>query len=150
MKIVFLTEEYVDAFAAYCREALATDEPEHIVYDSVSEEEIRTFLNDPFYQGTTSLLAIDDGQVVAQLEYHFYGVSANNYRMAYVNWVYTLKSHRRQGIAKALFRRFEDECRKNNVNQYYLIQDEDAGEFYEHFDGGSVSLSRIRRKNICE
>ena len=150
MEFVFLTEEYVQPYLDFCREALETDEPENLVFDHVSEEEVRRFLTEPFYQNTKNILAVEHGKVVAQLEYHFYGVIADNYRMAYVDWVYTLKSHRKQGIAKELFRRFEEECRKHDINQYYLIQSKEAEAFYGRFEGGSVSADHIRRKNICQ
>ena len=150
MEIVFLTEEYVDAYLSYIKTALTEDEADDLVYDHVSEEEVRNFLTDPFYCNTKNLLALENGKVIGQLEYHFYGVLADNYRMAYVDWVHTLKSYRKHGVAKMLFRRFEEECRKNRINQYYLIQAEKAQGFYERFEGASTWEDRILRKTICE
>lgn len=149
MNIITLSEENVDLYLKYCQEALVTDEAETLVYDHASETEVLTFLRDPFYKNTKNLLAMEDGKVVGQLEYHFYGVLADNYRMAYVDWVHTLKSYRKRGVAKALFKQFEEDCRRNRINQYYLIQSGVAQEFYNHFSNASFSQDRILRKDIC-
>ncbi len=150
MKIVFLTEEYLEPYVDYCREALSSDESEDLVFDHVCEEEVVKFLTDPFYQNTKNLLAVENGKVIGQLEYHFYGVLADHYRMAYVDWIHTLKSYRKQGVARALFARFEEECCKQRINQYYLIQAENAKGFYDKFGEASSSTELILRKNICD
>ena len=42
--------------------------------------------------------------------------------MAYVDWVYVLKAHRHKGIAQMLFAELEKDCKKHNIDQYYLIR----------------------------
>lgn len=68
--------------------------------------------------------------------------------MAYVNWVYVAKARRHQGVAQALFRAFEKECRKNHINEYFLIQAQNpnAAKFYGSFTHATSENEPILRK----
>lgn len=139
--------EYVD----YLKTALA-EEPDLMFVDNVDEEGIRRRVEDPFFNKTMSILAKIDGQVVGRIEYHFYGCLQDGYKMAYVDWIYVLKSFRHQGIARKLFAEFEKDCLKNDINQYYLIRakNHEADSFYTHFDGVELIDSPILRKTFKE
>lgn len=144
-----LTAETVDAYLSYLHKAME-EEPDEMTADTVDEAGIRSRVLDPFYQNTVSILAMDDGTVLGRIEYHFYGCMQDGYRMAYVDWVYVLKEHRHKGIAQALFRVFEDECRMHKIDQYYLIRAEnsDADKFYKSFENVELTCSPILRRQL--
>ncbi len=124
----------VDKYIRYLQLAMVA-EPDEMTIESVDSEQIKETLTDPFYQNCESILAIDNGEVVGRIEYHFYGCVQGGYRMAYVSWVYVLPQERHKGIAQKLFSLFEDECRKNRINQYRLIRstNPNASRFYNSF-----------------
>lgn len=70
--------------------------------------------------------------------------------MAYVDWVYVLKAHRHRVIAQALFRAFEEECRANRIDQYFLIrsEEENANRFYGKFRNAELSYVSVLRKDL--
>ena len=41
--------------------------------EAVDREGLRRRVKDPFYQNTTSILAMENDQVLGRIEYHFYG-----------------------------------------------------------------------------
>lgn len=143
----------IELYLAYLREAF-TEEPQEMTAEAIDEEGIRRRIQDPFYQNTKSILALEneDGaeRVVGRLEYHFYGCLQDGYRMAYVDWVYVLPKFRHRGIAQGLFRFFEGECCKHDIDQFYLIRSEkkEADRFYRAFAGASLSMEPFLRKEI--
>lgn len=149
MEIQRLSPETVDSYLVYLRKAVE-NEPEMMWTDSVDEEGIRNRVMDPFYQNTVSLLAVEEGQVLGRIEYHFYGCMQDGYRMAYVDWIYVLKEHRHKGIAQALFLEFERNCKENGIDQYFLIRAEnkDADRFYMAFENVELSNSPTLRKQL--
>lgn len=144
MHIEPLSQENIRSYLDYLRQALA-DEPDMMWIDRVDEEAI--LKNLPL---TTSLVAVEAGNILGRLEYHFYPCLQDGYRMAYVNWVYVARPHRHRGVAQALFRAFEEECRKNEIDQYYLIQARNPGaaKFYGSFENAESVEERILRKNL--
>lgn len=150
MRIEILNKNNVDNYLKYLKKAFEL-EPEMMIGEFYDEDGIRLRINDPFYMNTKSLLAINDNNdVIGRLEYHFYGCMQDGYRMAYVDWVYVLKESRHMGVAQGLFKAFELECKKNNINQYYLIRakNKDADKFYKSFLDVSLSDEPLLRKNI--
>ena len=144
-----LSNDNVNEYIEYLKIAMS-EEPDLMFADAVDEKGIKSRVADSFFNKTTSILAKIDGNVVGRIEYHFYGCLQDGYRMAYVDWVYVLKSYRHQGIAQKLFAEFENDCVRNNINQYYLIcaRNEDADRFYKHFADVELVESSILRKNI--
>ena len=116
--------------------------------DTVDEAGIKERIADPFYSRTTSILAKVDGSVVGRIEYHFYGCMQDGQRMAYVDWVYVLKSFRHRGIARGLFAEFEKDCAANHIDQYYLIRakNEEADRFYGCFENAELGETPLLRK----
>lgn len=149
MEIQMLNSATVDRYLDYLKNAIEND-PEMMWTDTVDEEGIRNRVNDPFYQNTVSLLAVEDGNVLGRIEYHFYGCMQDGYRMAYVDWVYVLKEHRHQGIAQALFLAFEEDCREHQIDQYFLIRAENpnADRFYKSFESVELAHSPTLRKQL--
>ena len=86
-----LNEQNVEHYIAYLKLAMQ-QEPDMMTVDEIDEKGIRTRLRDSFYEKSTSILAMENNQVVGRIEYHFYGCMQGGYRMAYVNWVYVLRS----------------------------------------------------------
>lgn len=144
-----LSENNIDEYIDYLKIAMS-QEPDLMTADAVDEDGIKNRVADPFFNKTTSILAKIDSKVVGRIEYHFYGCVQDGYKMAYVDWVYVLKSYRRQGIAQKLFAEFEKDCVKNNINQYYLIRakNAEADSFYNHFAGVELGDSPILRKYL--
>lgn len=144
-----LNGETEEAYLVYLEKAVSED-PEMMWLDAVDTDEIRARIHDPFYRTTTSILAMEDGHVWGRLEYHFYGCIQDGYSMAYVDWVYVLKAHRRKGIARGLFREFEKRCREKRIDQYFLIPAEnpDAEWFYCSFQDAQLQNSPILRKTL--
>ena len=70
--------------------------------------------------------------------------------MAYVDWVYVLKAHRHKGIAQMLFAELEKDCKKHNIDQYYLIRatNEAADRFYKNFQDAALNEAPILRKYL--
>ncbi len=93
---------------------------------------------------------MDGGRAVGRIEYHFYSCLQDGCRMAYVSWVYVLRDFRHRGVAQRLFQAFEADCKKNGINQYYLIQaqNENARRFYGAFEGAGTSGELILRKTL--
>lgn len=149
MEYRVLNEKTVDEYLVYLRKAMAV-EPDRMIADTVDEDGIRRRIRDPFFQKTTSLFAMEAGQVLGRIEYHFYGCIQDGFRMAYVDWVYVLPEHRHKGIAQGLFREFEAQCRKNNIDQYFLIRAENpnADRFYRAFDNAELGRSPTLRKSF--
>ena len=122
-----------------------------MVGEKYDEDGIRKRITDPFYMKTTSILVMTDcGNVIGRLEYHFYGCMQDGHKMAYVNWVYVLPVYRHKGVAQALFKEFEKECVKNDINQYYLIRatNENAIQFYSNFKDVLLDDEPILRKEL--
>lgn len=147
MFIEKLNQSNVEYYIEYLIEALET-EPEMMTIDAVDEKEIRKHVSN----GTksTSLLAIENNHVLGRLEYHFYDCIQDGYKMAYVNWLYVAKKYRHQGIAQALFHAFEEECKANGINEYFLIQakNQNADHFYHSFEDAQTIHEKILRKII--
>lgn len=149
MKIEKLSLDNVKDYLEYLKKAL-NDEPDMMTIDEINEIGIINQLNNQENHLSTSLLAFENNQVVGRIEYHTYCCIQGGYKMAYVNWVYVLKEYRHVGIAQALFRKFEEECKKNNVNQYFLIQaqNENAAKFYAAFSEATTTTEKILRKTL--
>lgn len=145
----FLSENNVEQFIAYLHVAFA-DEPNKMVADYIDEDKIRQRVRDPFYVKTKSILAIENGKVIGQIEYHFYGCIQDGTKMAYVDWVHVLLAYRNRGVATAMFKQFEKDCIQNNIDQYYLIrcEDEQAKNFYDKFENAQTYLSPILRRSF--
>lgn len=144
-----LNENNVDDYIAYLKTAMH-EEPDMMTAEKVDEQCIKSRISDPFFTKTTSVLAMEKGKVVGRIEYHFYGCMQDGYRMAYVDWVYVLKAHRHKGIAQMLFAELEKDCKKHNIDQYYLIRatNEAADRFYKNFQDAELNEAPILRKYL--
>ena len=151
MTFELLSAANVDKYILYLKTAVA-QEPDMMLIEHIDENAIRNRIDDPFYQSKKSILAIENGEVIGRIEYHFYGCLQDGYRMAYVDWVYVLKSYRRNGVAQSLFREFEKDCTNNSINQYYLIRatNKEAERFYKSFDNAKLNNQPILRKTMSE
>ena len=151
MKFEILSSANVERYIIYLKKALL-DEPDMMWVEHVDENKIIDRVNDSFYQNTTSILAFDGKNVVGRIEYHFYGCLQDGYRMAYVDWVYVLPEYRHKGIAQQLFKEFENECKANNIDQYYLIRatNANANKFYHSFENVNLDDEPILRKTISK
>ena len=149
MTFEILCRDNVRDYIEYLRLAMR-EEPDMMVADAVDEDGIMRRITDPFYMRTTSILAREGGRIVGRIEYHFYGCIQDGHRMAYVDWVYVLPTHRHRGIAQGLFAEFEKECKKNGIDQYYLIRatNENADRFYGKFENAELSEAPLLRKDI--
>ena len=147
MEFKKLDGDTVESYIEYLKRAMG-EEPDMMTAEAVDAEGIRARIREPFYQRTPSILAVQDGQVVGRIEYHFYGCLQDGYRMAYVDWLYVLKEYRHRGIAQGLFREFEKNCRENGIDQYYLIRAEnpDADRFYTSFQNAELSRAPMLRR----
>ena len=149
MRIEKLSANNVDAYITYLKKAMSL-EPDLMTAENVDEDGIRRRIFDGFYSKTTSLLAFESDMVVGRIEYHFYGCMQDGYSMAYVDWVYVLPEFRHSGVAQALFKALEIDCKDNDINQYYLIRsvNKDADKFYHSFENVSLSEAPILRKEL--
>lgn len=149
MKFELLSPSNVELYIRYLEMALL-EEADMMLVERIDETAIKERLYDPFYQSKKSILAVEDNKVVGRIEYHFYGCLQDGYRMAYVDWVYVLKTHRHNGVAQDLFHEFEKDCHDNHINQYYLIRatNDNAERFYKSFEGAELSEQPILRKTI--
>ena len=141
----------VDAYLDYLKNAL-NKTPDEIMAESFDEDGIRNRIADPFFQRTTSILAIENEKVIGEIEFHFYGCIQDGYKMAYVDWVYVLPSYRHRGIAQNLFKEFEKECAAMEINQYYLIcsKEKEADKFYRSFSNADLTTETILRKYLSK
>ena len=146
-----LSIQNIQAYIDYLHLALS-QEPDMQWVDQVDENGLMERINDPFYQNTKSVLAMDGEIVVGRIEYHFYGCLQDGYRMAYVDWVYVLQQYRHQGIAQQLFKEFEKDCKSNRIDQYYLIRATNPGadKFYQNFENAELDDEPVLRKTITE
>lgn len=142
-----LSQANVDRYLVYLKTAMDA-EPELMMADVLDEAGIRQRVTDPFYQRTTSILAMEDNAVIGRIEFHFYGVMQDGYKMAYVDWVYVLPRYRHQGVAQALFRELEKECAAFGIDQYYLIRSErpEPDRFYRAFSDTELSTAPLLRR----
>lgn len=149
LRIEKLGESNVEQYLRYLHEAMAL-EPQMMTAEAVDEEDIRAQVRDAFYEKTTSLLAIEGDEVVGRIEYHFYGCLQDGYRMAYVDWVYVLPKARHKGVAQALFRKMQEDCERNGINQYYLIRatNPEADRFYHAFEGAELQEVPLLRRYL--
>lgn len=127
-----------------------SEDPDMMLVDSVDEKAIRERLCDPFYSSKKSILALENDEVIGRIEYHFYGCLQDGYKMAYVDWVYVLREKRHKGVAQALFREFEKDCKKNVINQYFLVRstNNEAQRFYQKFDNVELNEQPLLRKTL--
>ena len=144
-----LNEKNVDDYIAFLKTAMQ-EEPDMMTAEKVDEQGIKSRISDPFFTKTTSVLAREKGKVVGRIEYHFYGCMQDGYRMAYVDCVYALKAHRHKGIAQMLFAELEKDCKKHNIDHYYLIRatNEAADRFYKNFQDAALNEAPILRKYL--
>lgn len=149
MKFEFLTSANAELYINYLKKAFS-DEPDMMFVTQIDETAVKERLRDPFYQSKRSVLAIENGEAVGRIEYHFYGCLQDGYRMAYVDWVYVLRSHRHQGVAQGLFREFERDCTDNDIDQYYLIRatNEGADRFCKKFSDAELDEQPMLRKTL--
>ena len=141
-----LNSENVEQYIDYLKVAVQ-EEPDVLMTYVIDEEGIKSRVDNSFFN-TVNILAKTDGKIVGRIEYHFYGCIQDGYKMAYVDWVYVLKSYRHKGIAQQLFAEFEKDCAKKGINEYFLIRatNDDADRFYRHFTNAELSESPILRK----
>lgn len=146
-----LNQDTIDIYIDYLKVAMR-EAPNEMITDTLDEEGIRKRITDPFFQRTTSILAIDDEGVIGRIEFHFYGCIQDGYKMAYVDWVYVLPKYRRRGVAQSLFREFEKECVAFGIDQYYLIRslEHEADRFYNAFSSASLTTEPILRKYMSD
>ncbi len=151
MKFEYLCENNVEQYLSYLKQAMS-QEPDMMTAETIDEAAIRQRISDPFYRSSKSLLAFDKDKVVGRIEYHFYGCMQDGYRMAYVDWVYVLPEARHRGVAQQLFQLMEEDCRKNNIDQYYLIraENDNAKRFYDRFEQASTKSTPVLRKTLTE
>ncbi|MGI6607682.1 MAG: GNAT family N-acetyltransferase [Erysipelotrichaceae bacterium] len=144
-----LTSDNADNYIKYLKTAME-EEPKMMLAESVDEKLIKERLKDSFFMNTKSILAIDDGNVVGRIEYHFYGCLQDGYRIAYVNWVYVLPKYRHKKIAQGLFKELENDCKDNNIYEYYLIRAEnhEADSFYHSFENARLYESPMLSKEL--
>ena len=118
--------------------------------ETADREGLRRRVKDPFYQNTTSILAMENDQVLGRIEYHFYGCMQDGYRMAYVDWVYVLPEARHRGVAQGLFQEMEKDCRNHGIDQYYLIRaiNPNADKFYRSFGNAELDEEPFLRKEL--
>lgn len=149
MTFEILNQDNVEAYIAYLKTAMR-EEPDKMMVEVINESEIRSRISDPFFNGTTSLLAIRDGKVVGRIEYHFYGCMQDGYKMAYVDWVYVLAAYRHKGIARKLFQELERDCMHHKIDQYFLIcaENDEADRFYKSFHGVERNAVPVLRKTL--
>lgn len=146
-----LSSKNIEQYITYLKKALS-EEPDMLWVEQVDEAGIMERINDPFYQNTKSILAMDGDMVVGRIEYHFYGCLQDGYRMAYVDWVYVLPEYRHNGIAQQLFKEFEQDCVAHKIHQYYLIRSTEANadKFYHSFEKAGLDDEPMLRKTITE
>ena len=149
MRFELLTNKNIALYIEYLKQALLEDS-EQMWIDSIEEDEIIKRINDNFYQNTKSYLAIINNKLIGRIEYYFYGCIQDGFKMTYVDWVYVLKEYRNKGIAKSLFSVFEQDCKSNGINQYFLIMatSESAKHFYNSFKEVELEESPTLRKNL--
>ena len=80
-----LDSSNLELYLEYLKKAFE-EEPDMMVGGFFDPDGIRNRINDPFYQRTTSLLAIENNKVLGRLEYHFYGCMQDGHRMCYVRF----------------------------------------------------------------
>ena len=146
-----LSTRNIQAYIDYLHLALS-EEPDMQWLDQFDENGLIERINDPFYQNTKSILAMDGENVVGRIEYHFYGCLQDGYRMAYVDWVYVLPKYRHQCIAQQLFKEFENDCKANRIDQYYLIRATNPGadKFYHSFENAELDDEPVLRKTLVK
>ncbi len=151
MHLERLDSNNIEQYIEYLERAVK-EEPDMMWTDHVDEQGIRSRVQDSFFQNTRSVLAFEDNHVVGRIEYHFYGCLQDGYRMAYVDWVYVLEEYRHKGVARKLFAFFENDCRDNGINQYYLIRakNKNAVRFYDSFEGAESEEELVLRKTLKE
>ena len=144
-----LGQDNVALYLDYLKIAMR-QEPHMMTAEVFDEAGIRKRIADPFFQKTTSILAVEAGAVVGRIEFHFYGCVQDGCKMAYVDWVYVLPEHRHKGIAQSLFRAFEKECTAFGIDHYYLIRSErpEADRFYRAFSNAELSTEPLLRKSL--
>lgn len=151
LKFRKLNKNTVQAYVEYAKKVIAS-EPFLNEVECVDLQAVLKRLDDGFYKTCNCILAFSGGDVVGRIEYHFYGCTACGATRAYVSWICTLKEARHKGVAQALFKQFENECRKHGVEQYYLIaaENDEAKSFYGAFENAEIKLHPILRKDIVE
>jgi len=149
MQIEKLDKHNFKQYMDYLREAMS-QEPDMMTIEEIDEEGLEKRINEDNGRSCVSLLAIRENKVIGRIEYHFYSCFQGGQNMAYVSWVYVLGADRHMGVAQQLFRAFEEDCRNNDIHQYYLIQaaNENARRFYGSFQNASSSAEMILRKNV--
>ena len=130
LRIEKLGESNVEQYLRYLHEAMAL-EPQMMTAEAVDEEGIRARVRDAFYEKTTSLLAIEGDEVVGRIEY-------------------LLPKERHKGVAQALFRKMQEDCERNGINQYYLIRatNPEADRFYHAFEGAELQEVPLLRRYL--
>lgn len=151
MEIKILSNANLEDYFTYLEEAVKTGKDE-IIADSLNREAVIGRMEDSFFASKRSLMAYENGLVLGRIEYHFYGCLEDGCKMAYVDWVHTLKAHRGKGVARLRFRAFEEDCVNNNIDEYYLLGAENAQakRFCDAFEKASTKQAKVLRKRFAE
>ncbi len=90
------------------------------------------------------ILCIDNEKVIGRIDVIIERSFFDFERVGYIDWVYVLKSYRKQGIAKRLFSEAEKLFLEKEVSQFYLFvaKNEEAQAFYKRTDIEVMTIER--------
>ncbi len=90
------------------------------------------------------ILCIENDQVIGRIDLIVEKSYFDFENVGYVDWVYVLKSKRKQGIAKRLFLEAESLFKEKDTSQYYLFvaKNEEAQAFYKSIDIDVMMIER--------
>jgi|LGOV01.1.fsa_nt_gb GNAT superfamily N-acetyltransferase len=125
----------------------AMREQEPNVYNKFVEEDFDRNFNSRKIENTDNyetVICIEDGEVIGRIDLMFEQSFMDFKKVGYVDWVNVLKSHRKKGIAKLLFKEGIKYFKSNECVLYYLFvaKNEEAQAFYKSID---INIEMIER-----
>lgn len=145
------TIEDISAIISFEKEARQTEPG--VLYWDVDEKEYSAKLINldiDHLENSKIIIAKQNQKVIGRCDIAIMLSLVNCEKIGYIDWIYTLKDYRNNGIGKKLLKGAEEYFKKNNVKSYFLetASNEEAQAFYQRQHNLQISQREIAKKKI--
>ena len=154
MNIQILSSENLDKLVEFEQNARLSESD--IFVEGFDSEKFRnetlSSLENPDFASAKCLMCADaHGNIIGRLDFTILPSLAFGGDMrAYVDWVYVLKERRHKGVARFLFKHFEEYLTELGINEYFLVTAEnpEAQSFYTGIKDAQIQNQAILTKKF--
>ncbi len=108
--------------------------------DEAYQKRLEASFDDPRFDGSVSLLALEDGRVVGRIDGSILASRFDGSVNGYLDWICVLKSRRHAGTAQALLAELRHRMKHAGASQLIALMaaNEEAQRFYRAVEGASI------------